>query len=89
MEFRLGRRLMRDRRIKLARVSRDAALDQPAVGAVCVRRVHRPVEILTVVAVGIDVMEEVGGRDRRMAAIQRDDNSPEAGFDLDRDEVVR
>ena len=51
------------------------------------RHVHRAVEGLAVEAVGIDIMEEIGGRDRRVAAVERDDDPAEAGIDRDRDQV--
>ena len=54
-------RLVRDRRIELARVAAHAALDQPAIA-----HMHRAVEGLAVEPVGVDIMEEVGGGDRRV-----------------------
>src|SRR4051812_30582567 len=52
----LASRLVRDRRVELARVGGDPALDQPAISDM-----HRAVEVLAVKAMGIDVVEEIGG----------------------------
>ena len=65
--------LERDRRIELAGVAGDPALDQPAVA----RERHGAVEGLAVEAVRIDIVEEVGGGDRRMAPVERDDDAAE------------
>ena len=44
---------------------------------------HRAVEILAVEAVAVDIMEEIGGGDRRSAAIEGDDDTAKAGVDGD------
>ena len=78
----LAGRLVRDRREQLARVAPHAALDEVARGAV-----HGAVEALAVEPVGVDIMEEVGGGDRRMGAVDGDHDPAEAGVDGDGDEV--
>ena len=45
------------------------------------------VEDLAVEAMIIDIMEEVGGRDRRVAPVQGDDDLADAGLDRHRDQI--
>src|SRR5512146_1165396 len=68
-------RLVLDCRVELARIGRDPALDQAAAADV-----HRAVEILSVEMVGVDIVKEVGGGDRRMGLVESDDDSPGAGL---------
>jgi len=76
----LGRRLMRDRWIQLAHVASHPRLDQPSA-----RAVHRSIEGLSVEPVRVDVMEEVGGRDRCPPAVDAHDDPSESGLDGYRD----
>ena len=50
---------------------------------------HRAVEGLAVEAVRVDVAEEVGGGDRRVGLVERDDDAAQAGVDRNRDQVRR
>ena len=83
LEAGLVGRFVRDRREQLLRVGCDAALDEAAVADL-----HRPVERLAVVAVLVDIFEEVGARHRRMAAVDGDDDAAEAGFERDGHDVL-
>jgi hypothetical protein len=80
----LGGGFMGDRLEQLARVAEDPALDQPAALVL----VKGAVEGLAVEPVRIDIMEEVGGRDRGMTAVERHDDLADAGLNDHRHEVL-
>jgi hypothetical protein len=75
-------RLVRDRFIELAPVAHHPALDQPAVPVL----VKRAIEGFAVEAVGVDIMQKIGGRDRRVHGIERDDDAAHARVNVDRHE---
>src|SRR6185437_6214725 len=83
----LGGRLVRNRRIEQARVAPDPSLNQAAVLSVGVGHMHRSVEDLTIEAVSVDVMEEIGGGYRSVPAVERDHDPAEVRVNRDRDEV--
>lgn len=83
----LARRLMRDRWKQLSRIRRNATLDQSSIDTVLILNMHSSIEVLAVEAMSVDIMEEVGRRDWRMAAVERDNNPAHAGIDSDGDQI--
>ena len=70
-------------RPELERIAADAALNETRTFGL-----DRAVEGLAVVALGIDIFEEIGRRQRRAPAIEREDDPPRIGLQGDPDQIL-